>query len=329
VKISINTISYQSGQYLSQTINSVLSQTYQNWEWIIIDDCSTDNTELLIDSIKDSRIRYFRNEVNSGICYSRNRALQNSTGDFIAVLDADDIWMNHHLENAVGAFLQNGNLELYGSPSLKINKLGELFEEGSSIKKWVIPSQEISVQLFFQNCFTHSSTVFKRDLIRNGGYSIEMAPVEDYHLFQKLADINNCFIGDKPSVYYRVSQDSVSNTSESKIEKNLLRIYSQSLTRFGFEDELFINGFYQFIHKPGSLTLSEAVNILDTLILSNNKFNVFDKSIFLKYVIKYFMRYLTYRHLVKTDIYILLKSQIFWLISWKLKASIVRKIILF
>ena len=328
MNISINTISYQAADFLPETIKSVLSQTYQNWEWIIIDDCSTDNTEILINSIEDSRIKYFRNKVNSGIGYSRNRALQISTGDLIAVLDSDDIWMNHHLTDAISTFQKSKNLALYGSSSLQLNKIGDLVHGDIHTTKWVIPPHEIRAQLFFQNCFTHSSIVIKKDLIKNGGYRDDMAPVEDYHLFQKLANHNNCFIGDKPSVYYRVSQDSVSNTSESKIEKNLFSIYSQSLMRFGIRDELFIKGFYQFVHKPRSISLNKVLRMLDNLIDRNYKLSIFDKSIFIKYVLKYFFRYLTYKKLVKSDICIMSKSKIFWLIPWKLKFSIVKKIIL-
>ena len=74
--VSIIMPSYNTEQYIAETIQSVINQTYQNWELIIVDDCSTDNTDTVVGKIKDSRIRYLKNEKNSGAAVSRNKALE-------------------------------------------------------------------------------------------------------------------------------------------------------------------------------------------------------------------------------------------------------------
>ncbi len=98
--VSIITPSYNSESYISETINSVLNQTYEIWELIIIDDCSTDKTQDLLNNYCkiDNRIKLFVNEKNLGSAISRNVGIKNSSGRFIAFLDSDDIWVKEKLE---------------------------------------------------------------------------------------------------------------------------------------------------------------------------------------------------------------------------------------
>ena len=95
--VSIIMPSYNTANFISDTIRSVIEQTYEIWELIIVDDCSTDNSELVITSFSDSRIRYLKNEKNSGAAVSRNRALRVAKGKWIAFLDSDDLWMPEKL----------------------------------------------------------------------------------------------------------------------------------------------------------------------------------------------------------------------------------------
>ena len=100
--------SYNTAEYISESIKSVLNQTYTNWELIIVDDCSTDNTEKVISSFQDIRIRFFKNESNSGAAISRNRALREARGKWIAFLDSDDLWVPEKLEKQVRFMEENG-----------------------------------------------------------------------------------------------------------------------------------------------------------------------------------------------------------------------------
>lgn len=105
-KVSIITSTYNNGQYISQAINSVLNQTYTDWEMLIVDDGSTDGTIDVAKKFKDSRIHNFILE-HSGIpSISRNVGIKHSTGEYIAFLDADDLWPPQKLERQV-AFLRS------------------------------------------------------------------------------------------------------------------------------------------------------------------------------------------------------------------------------
>lgn len=99
--VSIITPSYNTGRWIAETIESVLNQTYQNWEMIIVDDCSSDNTDEVVAQYDDKRIRYLKNEKNSGAAVSRNRAIREAKGDFIAFLDSDDLWVPNKLEKQI------------------------------------------------------------------------------------------------------------------------------------------------------------------------------------------------------------------------------------
>ena len=99
--VSIIMPSYNTGKFIKETINSVIAQTYSNWELIIVDDCSTDNTDEIVKSINDNRIIYLKNETNSGAAISRNKALREAKGRWIAFLDSDDLWKNYKLEKQI------------------------------------------------------------------------------------------------------------------------------------------------------------------------------------------------------------------------------------
>ena len=107
--VSIIMPSYNTGKYIVSSIKSVLAQTYQNWELLIVDDCSTDNTDDLVKQLlQDSRIHYLKNEKNSGAAVSRNRALKEARGRWIAFLDSDDLWMPQKLERQIDYMRKNG-----------------------------------------------------------------------------------------------------------------------------------------------------------------------------------------------------------------------------
>lgn len=97
--ISIVTAVFNSEKYLAEAIRSVLNQEYMNWEWIIVDDGSTDNSFEMIEKASqlDKRIKAIRNEKNSGPAITRNRGIELAQGEFLAFLDSDDLWMKNHL----------------------------------------------------------------------------------------------------------------------------------------------------------------------------------------------------------------------------------------
>jgi len=107
--VSIITPSYNSAKFISETINSVIAQSYKNWEMIIVDDVSTDNSVEVIKHFveKDSRIKLIQLSKNSGAAVARNTAIENANGRFLAFLDSDDLWKENKLETQITFMLDN------------------------------------------------------------------------------------------------------------------------------------------------------------------------------------------------------------------------------
>ena len=106
--VSIIMPSCNTANFIAESIQSVINQTYKNWELLIVDDCSTDNTDEVVASFKDKRIRYFKNKKNSGAALTRNKAMRKAQGEWIAFLDSDDLWMPEKLERQIDFMKKNG-----------------------------------------------------------------------------------------------------------------------------------------------------------------------------------------------------------------------------
>lgn len=120
-EVSIITPCYNSANFIQETLSSVVKQTFTDWEWIITDDCSQDNTVEILKSINDSRIKIFSTEKNGGAGKARNISLKNAKGRYITFLDADDIWENNFLAEML-TFMKTENIELAYSSYARCNE---------------------------------------------------------------------------------------------------------------------------------------------------------------------------------------------------------------
>jgi len=129
--VSIITPMYNSGKFIKDTIDSVLNQTYEEWEMIIVDDCSTDISPEIVKSYIDSesRIKYIKTDENRGVSNARNIALKNANGQYIAFLDSDDIWDKEKLEKQINFMKEKDcaisftSYELIDEDNRKLNKI--------------------------------------------------------------------------------------------------------------------------------------------------------------------------------------------------------------
>ncbi len=145
-KVSIITPAWNSEKYIKDTILSVQSQTYTNWEMIIVDDCSTDETKRIVTELmsQDSRIKFFSLEDNSGAGKARTRALQETTGRYIAYLDSDDKWKPEKLEKQV-RFMQE-NKVVFSCTSYEV-----IDDEGNHLNKFVHMLHKVDYVGFLTN----------------------------------------------------------------------------------------------------------------------------------------------------------------------------------
>jgi len=178
--VSIITPSYNSSKYISQTIESVISQTYQNWEMIIIDDCSTDDSIYTIEKYlkKDMRIKLIKLEKKSGPAVARNKGIKEANGRYIAFLDADDIWLSEKLEKQIN-FMKKERICFCYSSYYVIDEKG--FEIGLFITK-----KEATYKELLKTCFIGNLTAIY-DASNLGKIYMEPIPVrQDYTLWLKI-----------------------------------------------------------------------------------------------------------------------------------------------
>ena len=194
--VSIIMPSYNTAPYIRETIQSVLDQTYQNWELIIVDDCSTDNTDEVVASIQDDRIRYLKNEKNSGAAVSRNRALREAKGRWIAFLDSDDLWISEKLEKQISFMEKNGY-------SFTYTNYEEIDVEGNSTGVKVTGPKKVTKTGMFNYCWLGCLTVMY-DAEKIGLIQIEdIKKNNDYAMWLKVCKKADCYLLDKYLGKYR------------------------------------------------------------------------------------------------------------------------------
>lgn len=185
--VSIIMPSYNTAPYIKETIQSVLDQTYQNWELIIVDDCSTDNTDDIVAEIKDERIRYLKNEKNSGAAISRNRALREARGQWVAYLDSDDLWAAEKLEKQIG-FMENN------SYSFSYTDYEEIDVDGNKTGVRVTGPKKITKTGMFNYCWPGCLTVMF-DATKVGLIQIEdIKKNNDYAMWLKICHKADCYL---------------------------------------------------------------------------------------------------------------------------------------
>lgn len=153
-KVSIITPTYNCGKYIGATIESVLRQTYYNWEMIIVDDCSTDNTKEIVEEYckKDKRIRYYVLDENSGAAVARNKAMELAEGKYFAFLDSDDLWMPNKLEKQI-SFMKTHNY------NFTCTSYEQIDEKGMSLNRVIIAKPKIDYKGVLLSCPVGNSSV--------------------------------------------------------------------------------------------------------------------------------------------------------------------------
>lgn len=194
--VSIIMPSYNTDKFIKQSIESVIKQTYENWELIIVDDCSTDNTDQVVLSIQDERIIYLKNEVNSGAAVSRNRALREAKGRWIAFLDSDDLWMPDKLEKQI-AFMENNGYHF------SYTNYEEMDEDGKLTGVKVTGPKKITKTGMYNYCWPGCLTVMYDAQIIGLIQIEDIKKNNDYAMWLKICKKANCYLLDACLAKYR------------------------------------------------------------------------------------------------------------------------------
>ncbi len=217
--VSIIMPSYNTAKFINETIDSVINQTYTNWELIIVDDCSKDETEKVIKPyLKDKRIKYLKNKKNSGAAISRNKALKEANGEFIAFLDSDDVWNKNKLEKQIKFMKDNNYYFSYTNYEL-------IDEDSKSLNKFVTGPKKITKSGMYNFCWPGCLTVmYNQEKV--GLIQIENLPKNnDYAMWLKVIKKANCYLLKENLAKYRIRTGSISRHSKVKLIKYHYRLY--------------------------------------------------------------------------------------------------------
>ena len=196
--VSIIMPSYNCGRFVEETIRSVQAQTYQNWEIIFVDDCSKDDSVRQVSELreKDSRIKLFQNHCNSGAAVSRNTALREAKGRWMAFLDSDDLWVPTKLEKQVRFMEENGYAFSY-------TEYQEMNADGNLTGVAISGPKHITKRGMYNFCWPGCLTVMY-DATKVGLIQIEdIKKNNDYAMWLKVCKIADCFLLSEVLAKYR------------------------------------------------------------------------------------------------------------------------------
>ena len=222
-KVSILMPMYNSEKYIKESINSILNQEYKNFELIIVDDGSIDSSIEIVKEYNDSRIKLYENIENKGLPYTRNKLLSLATGEYIALLDSDDIALKNRIKAQVEFLEENKNIDIVGSSAIIFGKYK--IEKASKV---ITGIDDIKCNLMFGNCMLNSTIMMRKEFIEKNNllYRKECIVCQDYSFFVDAALVGNIENMNISTIKYRTGHENItkkSKTKNIKLRKNILK----------------------------------------------------------------------------------------------------------
>jgi glycosyltransferase involved in cell wall biosynthesis len=218
-EISVILTVYNGECYISKAIESILTQTFRDFELIVINDGSNDTTSKIIELFSDPRIVYLQNEKNCGIAKSLNRGLCIAKGRYIAIMDADDISMPERFSKQFEFLENNPEIGVCGTWINVIDTAGNLVDNC----RYPVSSKVISYLLLFYNCIANPTTMYRKKIVMDvGNYNTEFIASMDYDLWTRI--IGHYKFSNMPEFLldYRIHGGNISNNREKNHHENYI-----------------------------------------------------------------------------------------------------------
>lgn len=280
-KVTILMTVYNNEKYIRTAIFSILNQTFKDIELLLINDCSTDNTDKIISSFNDKRIRYYKNNKNIGISHSLNKGIALANGKYTARMDGDDICYPQRIERQVSYLDRNKDYGLVGSWYYVINEIGAL----RTVKRKATNDNDIRLSMLFENQFIQSSVMMRADLLKDLMYDTGLEVCEDYDLFMRV--LYRCKVANLPEelITYRWYGGNTSIIKQKSILESFVQIFSKTLDHYSInhtKEELFIHSILAFRYAKKYFNTTERIdqlnNWLDKIRSSPNLLSLFDET---------------------------------------------------
>lgn len=215
---------YNAAPFLREAIDSVLTQHNTHFEFIIINDGSTDDSKFIILSYNDPRIVYLENEVNSGLVFTLNKGIAAARGKWIARIDGDDIALPARLEKQLAFFSENPEARVLATTIVLVNEKNEITGEWKDDVQHTTPG-EIRRFLPFNNCIAHPTIMIDAGLIQQYRYDPSQKLSEDYDLWLRLtADGHTIYKLKEPLLRHRILSTSFTRTTGKNLFFKLMKV---------------------------------------------------------------------------------------------------------
>ena len=212
---------YNGEEYLGEAIESILNQTFRDFEFIIINDGSTDHSAEIVQSYDDPRIRYFESEQNMGLARSLNRGLALARSPYITRMDQDDISLPERLAKQVDSLNAHPEVGVLGCAVQLIDAGGKL----SNIQRYPAEHGVLRWHLCFKSPIAHPTVMMRREVVaRVGGYSIDIVHAEDYDLWRRLSWVTHLSNLEEVLLCYRRHETTIESLHHVEQRRNGLRV---------------------------------------------------------------------------------------------------------
>lgn len=278
---------YNGEQYLKIALESILKQTYPYFEFIIINDCSTDESKTIIQSYVDERIVYLENEQNLGLAASLNKGIAIAKGKYMARMDDDDVSFPERLQHQVAFLEENRQIGLLGT-------YVEIVGNQTGLRKHSEYSDELKVRTFFSCQFCHPTVMIRKEVLdqNNLRYNESFSTAQDYELWSRMLEYTGFATLPQVLLKYRTHDKQISVAKRQLQIEATSQIYKQLLSKLGLE----LTNNMQLLHRKVagfqfSQTKQDVPRIggyFQQLIEANNKFEAFPKLYFASFLSEYF-----------------------------------------
>lgn len=282
-KVTVLMPVYNGEKYLQEAIDSILNQTFIDFEFLIVDDGSQDESIGIVKSYTDPRIRLIENSENRGIEHVLNQGLEIAQGRYIARMDCDDISMNRRLELQVMFMEQNPEVGVLGGAFRTFGTNGM-----RGVDRLPENDNELKAQLLFDGPFAHPTVMFRKTALGDVRYSSDYQYVKDYDFWTKLAPITKFANLSENLLFYRVHPTQVGSANKEEQRKNARKVRHRFVMEYFnncSQEQLRIHDLISE-HDP-TLNLKDAENWLQHLLVMNQGKKCFNREGLEKIVSRY------------------------------------------
>lgn len=282
---------YNAADFVASAIQSILDQTYRDLELIIINDGSTDDSKAVIESFDDIRIKYFENDKNSGIVFSRNKGLKLAKGKYIGMFDADDVAFTDKFKEQISFLEHNKDFGMVGSWVKFIDEKGKRLPGGWKLKA---PPEKIPSIMLFKNYFLQSAVLYRKDCISKFSFRDGLDILEDYMIWLEIVSEYKAWNLNKTLVNYRIHGGSVTKSKSGEMQAKEKKVFKMQLLELGIDPTNLELELHLLIRDDKPVTEINTLKSIEKwllkIIIRNEDLEVYDYKILIKVIFNRWMK---------------------------------------